>query len=237
MEVNIFHFKNTYLQNIKLKILIFRIVLDSFRVNEQFFYSEENLFLIKNLKFMYFYEMSVNLNNPLSLDKVPDVNLSNFKAEFFNTFKCNNHYIIKFMKENIEMFKRIFFLENDHFKSCNLKDEQIMNIYIDTIINYPQSNTRKVKNIVHEEDFHQFAYYKSHFDNFDILNNKSFENRVQIKKEIIAILSFLIRTLKYSDKIDSEIIKFIIDLIDIFVLSKEEQEIIREISNLSKKIF
>jgi len=195
--------------------------------------------------------MSYNSNNPYSQEKLKNFNMTTNKPGFYNTLNYNNRFILKFLKDKVEIFKKIFFLEQNFeskdFVINELKNHSKMDIdYDDKTINDKKVKETQVGRKNNMDEYFQ-KFVQVGLKNNDLVND-NYKNPIskeillqekndRIKIEIISVISFLIGTYKNSDSISSDINKFIIDLIDIFALSKENDNVLHEISNLSRSFF
>lgn len=187
----------------------------------------------------------MNSNNPNAyLESLNNQNFQTKKSSFFNTINFNNDYILRFFKENLSVFIKIFYLDKD-FISYTFSEEVKMEID-DNHQSYKKENFFLNRKVDIDKSFENFVLNRNfYFENTNTsitegeqppFNNdfNPQKKKIELKLEIIDNLTFVIKTFKISDSVNSEVSKFIIDLVDIFILTKENSLVLNEIENLSK---
>jgi len=187
----------------------------------------------------------LNSNNPNAyLESLNNQNFQTKKSSFFNTINFNNDYILRFFKENLSVFIKIFYLDKD-FISYTFSEEVKMEID-DNHQSYKKENFFLNRKVDIDKSFENFVLNRNfYFENTNTsitegeqppFNNdfNPQKKKIELKLEIIDNLTFVIKTFKISDSVNSEVSKFIIDLVDIFILTKENSLVLNEIENLSK---
>jgi len=191
---------------------LWKNVLNSFLIDSSNRNSEENYNLITNLKFIFYYEISLNslrsssIGNPLN--------------SFFNSLTYDCNVILKFFREKFSVLTSIFFSDENLIES-------ILNKKID-------------KNFDMDVCFETYITGKGGKFITDMNKNSSLTNDhnslVKTKIEILNILSFLLNTFNDTEIINMDIKKFILDLMDIMAERRENVEIINRIADVFKII-
>ena len=195
--------------------------------------------MIKNLKNIFYYEVSLNSNNPQGNDW-ENKNLNSSKSMFYNSLSSNGDIILKFLREKFVILIKSFFLSPNPPKNCNFSIYDNLEITKEGLLE-ENMNILNSSTLDLDGKFENFVKNSSNSNlNYNLIgknleNNKNNKNySLNVKIEIINILSFIIRTYQDNDLINSEISKFIIDLVDIYFNKKEHPDLLENIQNLSK---
>lgn len=136
---------------------IHRVVLNSFLLDSSNRKLEENYNLIMNLKFIFYYEISLKISSQVS------------QSSFYNSISFQKNVIRKFFMEKFNVLSSIFF-SDEHIVEKLLKKEDID---IDMCFeNYLKQNIKSISNKVIEENSEKYIIHTK--TRVEILNIFSF---------------------------------------------------------------
>lgn len=201
---------------------LWKNVLNSFLIDSSNRNSDENYNLITNLKFIFYYEISLN--------SLHNSNLATGNS-FYNSLSHDCYVIMKFFREKFSVLTSIFF--SDEILIENIMDRKDLN----------RSNKEEFYNDM-DVCFETYISGKGKFNTGKYIGDdkfsKNFQNsndiHLKTKIEILNILSFLLNTYNDTEIINMDIKKFILDLIDILAERREHHEILNHITEVLKII-